>query len=215
MFEIVTGPLLWLAFAVFLLGSVHRIVVMLKLAKKEKVILPYMNLRYGLRSLLHWMVPFASRNMRLRPVMTLVTFAFHLCLVLTPIFLVGHVRYWEMSWGIGWWSLPNPVADAMTIVVIAACVFLLVRRLIVWEVSYVTYAADYAFLAIVLLTFASGFLAHHQMAAYKPMLTLHILFGEIMLAAIPLTRLSHMLYFFFTRSYMGCEFGYVRHSRDW
>jgi len=215
MYEIVTGPLLWLAFAVFIVGSVYRIVKMLKLAKKEKVIFPYMDLRHSLRSLFHWLVPFASRNMRLRPVMTIVTFAFHLCLILTPIFIVGHVMFWDMSWGIKWWSLPDPVADAMTVIVILACIFLLVRRMIVWEVSYVTYAADYIFLLIVLGTFTTGFMAHHQMVAYKPILTIHILFGELMLAAIPLTRLSHMLYFFFTRSYMGCEFGYVRNSKDW
>ncbi len=215
MYQFVTGPLLWLAFAFFVGGCIHRIVQMLKLAKKEKVIFPYMNLRFSLRSLFHWMIPFGSRNMQLRPVMTVVTFAFHLCLILTPLFLVGHVMSLDMAWGIKWWTLPAPVADAMTVIVILACIFLLVRRLIVWEVSYVTYAADYAFLLIVLLTFATGFMAHHQMSAYKPMLTIHILFGELMLAAIPLTRLSHMLYFFFTRSYMGCEFGYVRNSKDW
>jgi len=46
-------------------------------------------------------------------------------------------------------------------------------------------------------------------------LILHILSGEIMLMAIPFTRLSHMLFFWFTRAYMGCEFGLVRNARDW
>ena len=78
-----------------------------------------------------------------------------------------------------------------------------------------TYFADHAFLLIVLLTFLTGFMAHHQMMEYKPLLTLHILFGELMLIAVPLTRLSHMLYFFFSRAYMGSEFGFVRNSKDW
>jgi nitrate reductase gamma subunit len=47
------------------------------------------------------------------------------------------------------------------------------------------------------------------------MLVLHIVTGEIMLAAIPFTRLSHMFYAPFTRAYIGSEFGAVRHARDW
>ena len=47
------------------------------------------------------------------------------------------------------------------------------------------------------------------------MVILHILSGEIMLAAIPFTRLAHMLWFFFSRAYMGSEFGAVRNARDW
>jgi hypothetical protein len=44
---------------------------------------------------------------------------------------------------------------------------------------------------------------------------IHILSGEIMLVAIPFTRLSHMIFFAFTRGYMGSEFGAVRHAKDW
>ena len=215
MYAFITGPLLWFAFIVFFAGSIYRIAEMLKLAKKDKVVYPYMNLRFGLRSIFHWIVPFASRNMRLRPVMTLVTFAFHLCLIVTPVFLLGHVKLFEMAWGIGWCTLPGTVADAMTLTVIGGSVFLLVRRLIVLEVSNVTYFGDHAFLFLVLLTFLTGFMAHHQMMQYKPLLILHILSGEIMLIAVPLTRLSHMLYFFFSRAYMGSEFGFVRNSKDW
>ena len=43
----------------------------------------------------------------------------------------------------------------------------------------------------------------------------HILSGEIMIAAIPFTRLIHMIFFPFTRGYIGSEFGGIRHARDW
>jgi hypothetical protein len=42
---------------------------------------------------------------------------------------------------------------------------------------------------------------------YPLMMGLHVLAGDIMLAAIPFTRLSHMLFSPFTRAYMGSEFG--------
>jgi nitrate reductase gamma subunit len=61
----------------------------------------------------------------------------------------------------------------------------------------------------------TGFLAYHQLLlSHKTMVILHILFGEIMLIAIPFTRLTHMFYFFLTRSFMGSQFA-LWHSRDW
>ena len=47
------------------------------------------------------------------------------------------------------------------------------------------------------------------------MTTLHVLAGELLLALIPFTRLSHALFALFTRAYMGSEFGGVRHAKDW
>jgi nitrate reductase gamma subunit len=70
-------------------------------------------------------------------------------------------------------------------------------------------------LAITAAPFITGFLAYHQWIEYRTMLILHILSGETMLMAIPFTRLVHMFYFWFTRAYMGSEFGGVRHARDW
>jgi nitrate reductase gamma subunit len=47
------------------------------------------------------------------------------------------------------------------------------------------------------------------------MVIAHILAGEVMLVAIPFTRLSHMVFSPLTRAYMGSEFGKVRMARDW
>jgi len=215
MYEFIRGPLVWISFILFIGGSLFRLILMLRLAKNDKVIFPYMSLKYSFRSLFHWLVPFASTNMRKRPVMTIVTFAFHLCLIITPIFLLSHNLLWYQSWNISWWSLPESVADIMTVVVICTCFFFLARRLILAEVKFVTFASDYLLLAIALAPFLTGFLAYHQWFSYKPVLMTHILAGEIMLIAIPFTRLSHMLYFVFTRAYMGSEFGAVRNSKDW
>jgi hypothetical protein len=47
------------------------------------------------------------------------------------------------------------------------------------------------------------------------MLIAHIVTGVLWLIAIPFTWLAHMLWFLFTRSFMGSEFGAVRNARDW
>jgi nitrate reductase gamma subunit len=90
-----------------------------------------------------------------------------------------------------------------------------VRRVTQPEVKFVTSTSDFVILAIVAAPFVTGFLAHHQWLSYPLVMCLHVLAGDIMLAAIPFTRLSHMLFSPFTRAYMGSEFGKVRHARDW
>jgi nitrate reductase gamma subunit len=164
---------------------------------------------------LHWVTPFATVNWRNHPVLTIVTFAFHICLIFTPIFLLAHVVMWEEAWNVSWWSLPDSIAILMALIVIGSCVFFLTRRLISPEVQYVTYPSDYVILAIVAAPFVTGVLAYYQWFGYPVYTILHVLSGEIMLVAIPFSRLRHMLYAPLTRAYMGSEFGGIRHARDW
>ncbi len=215
MYNFVSGPLVWVAFIVFIGGMLYQFITMLTLAKKDKVVYPYMSVKYGLRSLFHWVVPFASKNMRVRYETTIVTFAFHLCLILVPIFLVAHVVMFSFAWGAKWGTLSGVAADWLSILVALAAIFFLLRRLMLPEVRFVTSASDYLLLAIVVAPFATGFMAHRQWFDYETMVIIHMISGAVMLMAIPFTRLSHMLYFPFTRAYMGSEFGAVRHARDW
>jgi nitrate reductase gamma subunit len=212
----VSGPLAWVAFIIFIGGSLFRLINLIILVhRKERFIYSYMSLKYSLRSILHWSTPFATENMRQHPALTIVAFAFHICLLLTPIFLLAHVTLVDEAWNVSWWTLPDGATQIMTLIVIAGCVFFLVRRLVNPEVNYVTSASDYIILAIVAAPFVTGFLAYYQWFGYPIFLILHILAGEIMLVAIPFTRLSHMLFAPLTRAYMGSEFGGVRHAKDW
>lgn len=215
-YQFVAGPMVWIAFGVFFGGSFYKFIRMLIVAyKKEPFIYSIMSFKYSLRSILHWITPFGTVNMRLHPVLTVVTYIFHLCLFIAPIFLLAHVVLLDVNLGISWWVIPEPVADVMTVLVIAACVFFLVRRLKSPEVRFVTSASDFVILAIVAAPFITGFWAYHQFPGYAPALILHIISGEIMLMAIPFTRLSHMIFSVFTRAYIGSEFGAIRHARDW
>jgi nitrate reductase gamma subunit len=216
LYDFVSGPMVWLTFIVFIGGSLYRFVrLMLMVHKKEKFVYSYMSWKYSLRSIAHWIVPFATVNWRRHPVLTIVTFAFHICLILTPIFLLAHVVLIQDAWDVSWWTLPDGLADLMTLIVIAGCVFFLLRRVVTPEVQYVTSASDYVILAIVAAPFISGLLAYYQLFGYQTVVIVHILSGEVMLVAIPFTRLTHMLYAPLTRAYMGSEFGGVRHARDW
>ncbi len=215
MYEIVSGPLVWIAFIGFFGGLLYQLITKYQLAKKERVVLPTMSPKFGLRSLLHWIFPFAGASTRMRPFFTLISFAFHVCLLVTPLFLMGHAVLWQQSFGVRWWSLPEGVADVMTLVVIFGCLFFMIRRLVRPEVRNVSYASDFVLILLVVAPFLTGFIAHQQWLPYQTMITIHVVTGVVWLLAIPWTRLVHMLWFVFTRAFMGSEFGAVRHSRDW
>ncbi|NVL91106.1 MAG: respiratory nitrate reductase subunit gamma, partial [Desulfobacterales bacterium] len=139
----------------------------------------------------------------------------HICLLAVPILLLAHIILWDESFNLSWWSLPDGVADIMAIIVVVCCGYFLWRRVTQPEVKFVTSGSDYVILAIVAAPFITGFLAYHQWLGYKFWLILHILAGEVMLVAIPFTRLAHMIYSPFSRAYMGSELGAVRHVKDY
>jgi nitrate reductase gamma subunit len=215
MYDFVSGPLVWIAFIGFFAGVAYKVVDMARLARRDKVVLPTLDAKYGLRSLLHWIIPFASRKTRLHPIYTLISYAFHICLLVTPLFVMGHAVMIQQAWGFRWWSLPEGVADVMTLFVIFACLFFIVRRLIRPEVRNVTDPSDFILAVVVMAPFVTGFVAHQQWLPYRPMLIAHMISGALGLLLIPWTRLVHMIWYALTRAYMGSEFGAVRHSRDW
>lgn len=216
LYKFLKGPMVWVSFLLFIGGSMYRLISLLSKGKKVKSVSTYMSLKYSLRSILHWIIPFGSTNMRKHPWFTGVAFLFHICLIVTPLVLLAHNKLWFDSWQIRLWSVPEAAADIMTLTVIFCVVIFILRRLVTPEIRFVTFASDFIILAVAAAPFVSGFLAYHQMFFdYKLMVALHIFLGEVMLIAIPFTRLSHMLFFWLTRAYTGSDFGAVRHSRDY
>lgn len=214
-YTLARGPLVWLAFLVFFGGMFYRIYNTIKLAKAERVIYPYLSLKYSLRSIFVWLTPYSSLSMRRHPWFTLITFVFHFSAIVTPLFLVGHMELWYESWGLSWFTIPVGLTDALTVVTIVCLILLLLRRILQRDLKFLSGLHDYVVFLIVALPFLTGFFAHHELILEpKTMLTIHMLAGELMLIAIPFTRLSHMFMFFLTRTHTGSEFGAVRRSRD-
>lgn len=216
LYNIATGPLAWAAWIIFLGGSAWRIASMIATAKKKEMsAYAYMNAGYSFRSIFRWLTPFGTLGWKENPALTVATFAFHISVLLLVLFAPGHAVMWDYCFGIGVWSLPEGIADALTLVAIACCLFFAYRRLAIASVRYVTSVHDWAVLGLVALPFISGFLAKMQVGDTLLMTLIHVLSGEAVLIAIPFTRLSHAILAPFTRAYMGSEFGGVRHVPDW
>jgi len=215
-FNFVSGPLAWIAWGIFLCGSIYRLISMYALAKaKDGSSVAYMSWPYGLRSIINWMIPFNTMGWKSDPLMTVTTFIFHIGFLIVAIFLGAHVVVWDTSFGTTLPSLPTHVGDARSFIVLAGCAVFAYRRLALPHVKGVTRSKDWFALIIVALPFLTGVLAYHQTGPVLLMTTLHILAGEVLIALIPFTRLSHALFVLFTRAYMGSEFGAVRNAKDW
>ncbi len=215
-YDLVTGPLAWASCLICLGGIIFRLYRAYVSARdNDPMVLDYFNLRYALRSIVRWSTPFATYSMRQEPVMTFFFFLFHVCAIISPLFLSGHILLLEENFGISWITIPDKAADIMTVLALVACLYFLWRRIAKPEVKYLTTPGDFIVLAITAAPFLTGFLAYHQIFAYDLMISLHIFSGEILLLAIPFTKLSHMIFAPLTRAYIGSEFGAIRHARDW
>ncbi|UCH22554.1 MAG: hypothetical protein JSU83_04830 [Deltaproteobacteria bacterium] len=215
MYEFVTGPLAWLAFGLFAVGIIVRVVRYVRGLDWQADRVTYtVNVKFGvkgaLRSIFYWLLPYGTRSWRKNPGFTFLVFLLHIGLLFTPIFLQAHNVLLKERWGISLWTIPESAADLLTIAVIFAAVFLALRRIALTEVRIITNAYDYLMLLIAVAPFITGIIARYQVANYQFWLILHILCGEILLVAIPFTKLSHFILFFASRAQLGMDYGIKR-----
>jgi len=214
-YQFITGPLLWLSFGIFFVGLTVRVVRYVQgldwqLDRVAYRAHPGLGLKGALRSIVHWLVPFWSVGWRAKPLYTAIFFVFHIGLVLTPLFLLGHAVIFKERWGVDWPTLSMGLADVLTIGVMITAVCIAIRRLALPEVRIVTTFYDFFLLLLSVAPFVTGFLAVHQASHYQLWLYSHILSGELLLIAIPFTKLFHVVGFFLSRGQLGADFGIKR-----
>ncbi|MEE9527700.1 MAG: nitrate reductase, partial [Syntrophobacteria bacterium] len=85
LYELLRGPLLWLAFGVFFGGMVLRVILFYRLSKrKDGVIYRFFSWKWLWLSIFHWIIPL-NETAKKNPVVTSVGFVFHICLIVTPL----------------------------------------------------------------------------------------------------------------------------------
>jgi nitrate reductase gamma subunit len=91
---------------------------------------------------------------------------------------------------------------------IAAMIALLIHRLVNPVLRLISGPAEYLSWLFVFLPMVSGYiLTHHLWFPYEMAFTLHMWSINLMLVWIPLSRLSHFMFYFFARAIHGQEFG--------
>jgi nitrate reductase gamma subunit len=213
--------MLWAAVLILCAGVIYRTVELYRLtSRKEKRPLPAA-MSATTRTLspeertLDRLARLQQSAFVVHPVMFFVSILFHTCLFAAPLLALGHSLEVYRAWGIAPLSLPEPLIDVMTAVVLLCGLFFLMRRLVLPRVRAISGIADYVLLGAVITPFLTGFCAYHQWFDYTTVITLHLLAGNLMLIVLPFTKLGHMVFFFFVRLCIGSQYSSGRGSRDW
>ena len=114
-YELVRGPMAMIAFAIFIFGSCFRLISFYQKGTNPKLLYPRENLTNGFKAVIFGLIPFATRFMRERPVFTLITTLFHICIIVLPLFLLAHIVLWFESYKISWGNIPDNMADNLAI----------------------------------------------------------------------------------------------------
>ena len=215
MYEFVTGPLAWISFTIFFVGVIVRAVMYFRGLDWQMDRVAYraqmgLGVRGALRSIFRWILPYGTFSWRFYPVFTFFVFLFHIGLLGVAFFYEGHNILMMERLGFRLPSMPNFLADLLTIGVMVSAVFILLRRYALPEVRILTTAYDLLLILIAVAPFFTGFLAAHHVGNYDFWIVAHVLAGEIMLVAIPFTKLSHFILFFLTRAQLGMDYGIKR-----
>ncbi len=216
MYAFLTGPMFWISLSVCLIGLTVRVVLYIKglnwqLDRVAYRAYPKLGLIGALRSIGFWLLPFGTRGWRKQPFMTVVFFGFHVGAVIVPIFLLAHNQFLAESIGFSLGiTLSAGVADFLTWTVIVSALLLLGRRLALLEVRILTTPYDLLILALATAPFITGLFARYEVGNYYFWLMAHIFSGEILLIAIPFTKLSHIVLFFATRAQLGMDYAIKR-----
>jgi nitrate reductase gamma subunit len=223
--EFVRGPLFCISIIIFIVGFIYRALRLIQLTEKTEIpSLPVAPVNPKKKpeppvvteeQQLEKIARFQNSVLVRHPVMTVVSTMFHICLFVTPILLLAHNVMLRSAIGIGLPSIPDGLADLLTIAVMGGGLFFLVRRIAVPKVAAISGGYDYLVLLLTIAPYLTGFLAYHHLLNYRTMITLHILAGNILLIALPFTKVGHMVFFFFSRIYMAGEFCLGRGTRTW
>jgi len=133
---------------------------------------------------------------------------FHLSLLTVVVFGTPHMLVWKSLLGFGWPTLPFPVIDWLSAVGIIALVLLLINRLTHPVLKLITRAPLWLNWILVFLPFVTGYaMTHHLCLRYEVFFSLHMIAVDLLLIWIPFGRISHFLFYFFSRTIHGAQAG--------
>jgi nitrate reductase gamma subunit len=200
----VRGTGLNIALGLFLLGVLWRLVEIYTLGRKQDIA-PKRDAAgaSGWHTIVRRSVPPPGMVKR-SPVSYIGGYIFHIGLLIVVFFFAPHIKLVEGLLGISWPGLPSQVVDAAAVVTLAAMVLVLADRINKPVKRYLSTFEDYFSWALTFLPVLTGYLAvKHLLLPYTTMLALHILSVELLLIALPFTKLIHVFTLFASRWYNG------------
>ncbi len=213
------GPLFYAALMIFIAGMSYRFfsVVLLgwqrdrvpnKGSKLRGVALSYAR-GFGVLPFIPWM----RRSFQRNPLTYLAGGMFHLGLFVVIFLGTAHMLVWKSLIGFGWPTLPLPIVDWLSAVAIAAMIALGINRRTNPVLKLISGPAEWLNLLIVFLPMVTGYgLTHHRLLGifalpYEGLYIGHMMSINLMLIWIPFSRISHFMFYFFSRTIHGAQAG--------
>ncbi|MHC4127264.1 MAG: hypothetical protein ACYS1E_16695 [Planctomycetota bacterium] len=188
------GPLFWAALTFMGLGLLRLVVLTIwqivrTMRRAGDKSLPSAQLAW---TTLKWLVPIDKVKNRF--VFSLTTLAFHVSVIVVPVFLAGHIALWQRGTGLSWPALPGLAADILTVTAVATAVALIIQRAIARSSRSLSRFRDYAIPLVIAVPFASGFLVMHPLwnpFGFDATLLVHVMSANIVMILVPITKISH------------------------
>lgn len=198
------GSGLALALGLCLFGIILRLFEILSLGRKTDLA-PARSVTpgSGWRTLLSRSLP--PPGMLSRAPLTYVGgYVFHIGLAIAVFFFVPHIELIRGLLGFGWRGLPNLFVDIASIAAVLAMLAVLAGRLADPVKRFLSGWGDWLAWGLTFLPLVTGYAAfHHLTENYTLLLALHILSVELLLVALPFTKLFHVVGLFLARWYNG------------
>ena len=190
------GPFFRFTFAVMVLGLLRNVIVTLWGVWRTRQLSNHDELSWQRVAVqtVDWMIP--VRHLRQRWVHSVLSVLFHVGVIVTPLFVFGHVRLVERNLGVSWPALPVGLADDLTLLTLAAAAGLLLARAGERASRTISRTQDVLLPVLVAVPFATGYLASHPHVnpfPYNPTMLVHMLSAGACFLLVPFTKLSHML----------------------
>jgi nitrate reductase gamma subunit len=212
--EFTRGPLFYTALLIFVGGMVYRLVNVIGLGwNKDRVPTKGSKttgvVKSFLKGILIWpFIPWVKNTFKKNPLIYIGGGLFHLGLLVVIFLGTAHMLVWKSLLGFGWPTLPLPIVDWLAAVAIIAMVILLINRIVNPVLRLISGPAEYLAWLFVFLPLVTGYImTHHLWLKYEALFSLHMISVDLLLIWIPLSRISHFMFYFFARVIHGQEFG--------
>jgi nitrate reductase gamma subunit len=150
-----------------------------------------------LSATLQWIFPF-KKGVEVRELFSLTSMLFHVCIIVTPIFLGAHIMLWDRGLGISWPAISNSVADYLALIGIATGIALFLDRLATRASRALSRPQDFLLPVLLIVPLVSGYLAMHPGTnpfGYNGTMFVHVMSGNLIFLLIPFSKMSHMALF--------------------
>lgn len=212
--EFARGPFFYASLLVFIAGMAYRVIAVALLGwRRDRVPGRGSKLRgvavaYARGLGVLPFVPWVRSTFHRAPVTFMAGGLFHLGLLVVIFLGAAHMLVWKSLLGFGWPTLPLPIVDWLAAASIAAMVALGVNRRVNPVLRLLSGPAEWAGLLVVFLPMVTGYaMTRHLFFRYEALYSLHMIAVNVLLISIPFSRISHFVFYFFSRTFHGAQAG--------